>query len=456
MKKMRIPVFFCAAALLAVLCAAPFSAAALYELPEDKTIYSSSAILVGLGATAAEDTVLFERKADQLLSPAAMVRVMVGALALKTIEENRMDIDTMTGTYTLQCDNLVTGTGLRVANMKIGDTWTVRDLLNMSMLQTAADACVTLAVTLGGSETQFVADMNALAKEIGCENTSFANVTGLDNANQYTTARDMARMLRYAMGFPEYEGIMKQTEYTAHPVGGQPLTLPNNNNLIRSSSPQSYYSRAVFGKTGLTDGAGYCLAAVARDGGYEYLAVVMKAPEKDDAGNLQGLLHYKDVQTLFSWAFDSFAYKTLLSKNEPTGRLAVHLAWSRDSVILVPERDFAAVVDKNLPVDTIIRKVVLRQEAVDAPVTKGEVYGRVELYINVDQKLGEVNLVASESLDRSEVLAAWEEIRLFLQSPWFLAGLGLLAVLLVGYLILNVTHNRKRRRKRMKRVRKYK
>ena len=198
------------------------------------------------------------------------------------------------------------------------------------------------------------------------------------------------------------------------------------------------------------------LAAVARDGGYEYMAVVLKDPDTDDEGNFKGLLHYKDVQTLFDWAFDDFAYKTLLSKNEPTGKLTVNLAWNQDAVVLVPEKDFATVVDKNLPVDTIIRKVILNEESVDAPVTKGSVYGKVELYINVDQKLGEVNLIASESLDRSQVLAVWGEVQQFLKSPWFIAGVALLVLLLVGYIILNVVHNRRRRRKKMKRVKKYK
>lgn len=71
-------------------------------------------------------------------------------------------------------------------------------------------------------------------------------------------------------------------------------------------------------------------------------------------------------------------------------------------MVLVPETDFATIVSKDLDAQTIIRKVVLEADTVDAPVTKGQVYGKVELYVNVDQKLGEVNLVASESLERSD------------------------------------------------------
>lgn len=76
---------------------------------------SSSAILVALGATEDEDVVLYEKEADQKRAPAALVRIMVGALALKTIQEKGIDTATTTGTYTLQCDNLITGTGVGVA-----------------------------------------------------------------------------------------------------------------------------------------------------------------------------------------------------------------------------------------------------------------------------------------------------------------------------------------------------
>lgn len=454
MKKTRFLALVCTLTLLLATCLSPLGAAALYELPEGKTLSSSSAILVALGATEDEDVVLYEKEADQKRAPAALVRIMVGALALKTIQEKGIDTATTTGTYTLQCDNLITGTGVGVAGMRIGDTWTLQDLLTMSMIQTAADACVTLAFTISGSETQFVAEMNALAQKIGCTDTFFTNVTGLDNPNQVTTARDTVKILRYAMSFPQYEEMMKLTQYTAHSVGGGELTLPNNNNLIRSSSPNSYYSKALFGKTGFTDLAGYCLAAVAQDGGYEYAAVVLGAPEQDAEGNNVGLLHYKDIHTLFDWAFDGFSYKTLLSKNEPVGRLNVNLSWNQDSVVLVPETDFATVVSKDMDAETIIRKVVVDPDTVDAPVTKGQVYGKVELYVNVDQKLGEVNLVASESLERSDLLVFWQEVQNFLQSPWFWAGIILLALLLIGYIILNIVHNRRRRKKKMRRVNK--
>ena len=453
-KKIRISALAFAAALLLARFGAPLSAAAVYELPADVSINAQAALVVGLGPTQADDTVLYERDADAMKSPAALIKFMVAAVSIQMIRDKNIDIDTATGTYTIEAFNRFAGTGLTDANMKFGETWTIRDLLSISSIRTAADACMTLAITLAGSEEQFVAEMNATAKKIGCENTSFANVTGIDHINQYTTARDIYRIMRYAMDFPEFEPLFSASQYTATPVSGGEgdRSLPSSNDILRQST-KYYYEPLAFGTTGYTDSAGRCLASVARDSGYEYLVVVIGCPEKNSEG--ESGVHFRDSKTLYRWAFNNFTYKTLLSKNEPVTQLPVRLAWNRDSVTLVPETNFSTTVANDLDPSTILKKETLTVDAVDAPVTKGEVYGKVELFINVDQKIGEVNLVASESVERSQVLSLWADVQKFLSSPWFYGGLALLGVLLVGYIILNIIHNRRRRRNRMKKVKKY-
>ena len=106
--------------------------------------------------------------------------------------------------------------------------------------------------------------------------------------------------------------------------------------------------------------------------------------------------------------------------------------------------------------EDILPKITLYKQTVDAPVEKGTVYGKVELYVNLDQKIGEVELVAGESVEQSQILAVWEKVRGFLSSPWFYAGIGLLVGLLVLYIILNIVHNRNRRKNNMQKVKKYK
>ncbi len=439
-----------AASVLINIIAIPANAQSLYDLPAGTSISAKAAILVSLGATEKEDLALFELNADQKRSPAALVRLMVGITAIEIIREKGIDIKNTTGKYTMDAFNTIAGQNLATAGMTIGEEWTIKDLLRLSMIQTAADACATLAVTLGGTHSGFVAKMNEIARKIGCENTSFTNVSGIDNPSQYTTARDLYKIIRYGMNYPEFEPLFSPAQYTVKPVsGGKERTYPNTNDMLRSTTPY-YYSPMAFGKTGFTDSAGRCLASVARDSGYEYLCIVMGVPNTDENGNTG--VYFRDTRTLFKWAFNNFTYKVLLNKNQPITQLPVRLAWNRDSVTLIPEKSFAAIVINDLQPETVTKKIIRLKETADAPIEKGQVLGKVELYIQTDRKIGEVNLVAAESIERSQLLAVWAQIQSFLSSPWFYAGLGLLALMFIGYIILNFIHNRKLRRKRMKKL----
>ena len=448
--KFRIFTLFISLLLTASLFTTAVSASTPYDLPSGTTVSALSALLVSLGPTQEEDVILYDKDADKERSPAALVRLMVGCTAIRIIQENNIDIDTATGTYTVASFNkYISGTGIGVAQMNYGEVWTVRDLLSVSMIHSAADACVTLAETLSGSVEQFVAQMNALAAEIGCTDTNFSNVTGLDSIFQYTTANDVYRMMRYGMNSSEFVDMLSATNYDVKPVsGGSETTLVTTNNMLKTSST-FYYTPMKFGRNGSSDGAGLCLASVAQDSGYEYLCVVLGSPLSEKTAQ------FTDTKTLYKWAFKNFAYKTLLDENDPVAQLKVNLAWNKDTVTLIPEKSFATTVTNELTKNTVIKKVTLYSDSVDAPVAKGQVYGKVELYISVDQKIGEVNLVASESVERSEALAVWSKINQFLTSPWFYAGLVLLVLLLIGYVILNIVHNQKRKRMRMKRVKKY-
>lgn len=455
--KIRIASVFVALALLGTLLF-PASAESMYDLPQDKTLTAASAMVVHLGVTAEEDIVLYEKEADVVRAPAALVRLMEAAYALTILEEKNMDMNTATGTYELWMFNqFVAGTGINPVGMEFGETWTIKDLLVASTTSTASDAAVALAAALSetGKVGDFVEGMNQLAKEIGCTHTSFANVTGLDALTQYTTARDMYKIIRYAMDFPAFQSIVTPLNYTVHPVSGGPEShlVVNSNAMLRSSSSY-YYSPLVFGRTGFTDVAGWCLASLASDSGYDYMVIVLGCPNQDSEGNAN-TAHYADTRMLYRWAFNEFTYKPLLTKNEILANVQVNLAWNKDKVALVPKDEFATVVYNQLEGEDVLKKVELYVEEVDAPVEKGTVYGKVSLIINLDQKIGEVELVASESIEASQILILWDKVSGFLSSPWFYVGLGLVGALLVAYVILNIVHNRKRKKNNMKRVKKY-
>ena len=425
-----------------------------YTLPEGTVIYADSALLVNLGSDIDRDVVLYAKAADEVRAPGAMMRFMVVAYTLHRVEETGMDLDAVTGAYTVEMfNNYVAGTGVPTANMKYGETWTLRDLLTVSFIQNASDAVTVLACTLDGSVPAFVEGMNALAEEIGCDYTHFANVTGLDSLSQYTTPRDMYRIIRYAQTFSVFEDVVGCRQYTVKPIaGGTERTMWSVNSMQQSSS-MFYYSPLVFSRTGLSEHEGRTCASVARDSGYEYLVVVMSTPETNDAG--ESGLHFRDTRTLFRWAFNKFEHATILAKSEILASVKVRLSWSTDHVNLVPAREFSTVVESSLDPSQVIKRVTVYEDEIDAPVTKGTVLGKVELIVNVDQTIGEVELIAADDLNRSWLLYAFSGLGGFFTSPWFWLGVGLLILLIVGYIILNVTYNRRRRRDRLQRVKRY-
>lgn len=442
--------------------AGPLTAAALYSLPEGTAISAGSAMVVYLEATASgeeavqngRDTIVFEKDADVLRSPAAVVRLMVGLYAVRRIREDNLDLDTVTGTFTEDLrNNYVWGTGLGTANMEVGETWTLRDLLSLSMIQTAADACVTLAVTIDGSIRNFVDGMNELAAEIGCTNTTFANVTGLDDARQKTTARDLYILTRVALDYPEMETMLSATEHTVHPVsGGEERSWENTNYMLRATS-QSYYSPVQLGKTGYGD-EGRSLVSVAQDSGYRYMVIVLSCP--DTGTEEAATAHYDDSRALYKWAFQSFTYKQIYSQNQLVDRHPVSLAWDVDSVTLVTATSLSCLVANEVDTSTVYPKITYYQDSLEAPVEKGTPLGKMELFIQMDQKIGEVELVAGESVARSEALNIWESVKAFFKSPWFWAVVGLLVVLILAYIVLLFVHNRNKRKAARRNVRKKK
>jgi len=425
--------------------------AAGYPLPEGVTVHAPAAILVSLAGDPENDVVLYEKEADMVHAPGSMMRYMVLAYALTCVKEQGLSLDRTLGTYTSDLfNNYVAGTGVPTVNMNFGETWTLRDLLAVSFMQSASDAVTVLATTISGNVPDFIEGMNQLAKEIGCDYSHFSNLTGLDSLGQYTTTRDMYRIVRYCQSFSEFESLAVAYQVKVKPKsGGDTRTIVSANGLLQPSSTYRY-SPIVHSRTGLSEHEGRACASVARDSGYEYLVVVMGCPEKNKKGETN--LHYLDTIALMKWGFSRFEYRTILGKSEILGTLPVKLNWSTDHVNLVPAKEVSTVVDANLPMEQIIRKITIFEESVEAPLKRGTVYGKVELIINVDQKIGEMDLVASEDLDSHWVLVVWSGVSDFFSSGWFWGGLGLLVALLVAYIILNIVHNRRRRQQRMRRI----
>ena len=151
--------------------------------------------------------------------------------------------------------------------------------------------------------------------------------------------------------------------------------------MLLSQNSEYYYRYCTGGKTGSHDQAGYCLASTAVKNGYSYLCVTLGAPSVDaDGARVPVNGAFTDAEALYEWAFDNLEIKTVLEETRSVCDVPLELAWNQDTLLLVPEQNYAAI----LPVDVAATSVIVTPhlpESVEAPVTRGEVgrHGHAEL-----------------------------------------------------------------------------
>lgn len=438
-----------AALFAAVFCFGGVSVAAeslLYEYPakEDDTVLAPSAILCYVGIKPESDVVIYEKDADKTYEPGGLIQPAVLGYAMECIRKQNLDLDKTTGTFTLDMfNNYVSGTGLQVASMKIGETWKLRDLLTYCAIQTAADAAVTLAETVAGSVESFVDGMNGYAKKIGCKTAHFTNVTGLNEDGQCMSARDVMLCMRHAMEDADLSKILLLSDYTALSTDGERKhNAHTSNEMVRQSSPY-YYTYSTAGRLGGSLTENGAVERCSKDG-YEYLLVLFGEQRLNDKDEPTGNV-YKDARRLFRWALLDFTYQAIVRKEEPVSRIPVKYSSERDSVSLVPVQDLATVTHNDMDLAAVTRRVICDTETLKAPVKKGERLGKLELYYDGKQ-IGTVDLITGEDASFDFIHTVWTFIKTFFTSVWLWLGILLVLVIFVGYIWLYFRYNRKKKK----------
>ena len=414
----------------------------------DVKTQSDSILLVNMDS----GQTVFEKDADSKRYPASTTKIMTYIIVVENIE----DLDNTRVPIKEEVLAQLEGTGSSLANLEdhIGETMSVIDLLYSMMVPSGNDASVVLADYVGGGNIDsFVDMMNKKAEELGCENTHFENPEGLHDENHYTTARDMYKIATYALTLPKFSEITNTTTYYCE---GDEVPLITTNLLIDQNRGGEYYYMYAKGiKTGTTDQAGRCLVTTATADGYSYMAVLLHSPYTEGVTEDYGTM--TDAADLFRWALTSLELKTVATFETPVCRTKVNLAWGKDSVLLVPEKNLSAIVPKDLTDENIVTETEV-PESVDAPLDTDTAVGTATIYYK-DSKTGEkqeiakVNLVPSEKIEMSGFLYVLNVITTVLQSYWFLVIIGIIIFILICYFIMSKI-NRKRSEKNRK-VRRY-
>jgi D-alanyl-D-alanine carboxypeptidase (penicillin-binding protein 5/6) len=208
---------------------------------------------------------VWARNADAPLPPASLTKMMTALLVLE-----RADLRSVV-TVSREASR---ETGARLG-LAPGDRVAVLELLAATLIGSANDACRVLADHVAGSETKFVALMNARARGMGLSGTRFTNASGHDAPGMRSTARDLARLAETAMGNPVFAKMAGLEEsWISTADTGKKFPLENKNLLI------GRYRGAIGVKTGFTGSAGKCLVALAERGGKRVLLVLLNAPDR--------------------------------------------------------------------------------------------------------------------------------------------------------------------------------
>lgn len=238
--------------------------------------------------------VLYESNADEQRAIASITKIMTGVVALETVPEELDQVCT-TSDYAAS----VGGSSLYLLK---GDQITLRSALYGTLLRSGNDCAIVVAEAVAGSEAAFCDLMNEKAAELGMTNTHFSSCNGLKDENNYSTARDMARLGAYAIQNPQFAEICGTWVLTTE----DGYWIENHNKLISEDK------RCIGIKTGYTYAAGRTLVSCARDPDTGARVVCCTLKDSDD---------YKEHQAVFDWAFATYTPVTLCTAGQEMTRL---------------------------------------------------------------------------------------------------------------------------------------
>jgi len=382
--------------------------------------------------------VLYSKDVDEKLYPASITKLMTALI----IAEEHSDLSEIVTVTDSSLENL-SAAGSTVG-LKAGEEISVDNLLICLLVASANEAANILGEYNAGTVDAFIEKMNKRAETLGLKNTHFVNAHGLHDDDHYTCASDVAIIAREAMKNARLKEIvaMQKANIPATNLSDERIFF-NTNSMLSPYKERTYFYKYTTGiKTGHTTPAGLCLVASATKNNLSLISVVLGA--STDSENKKG--HFVETTKLFKWAFDTYQEKSILNKSTPVAEIKVRLASDRDHVIAAPKDNFTALVPRDFDEEKleIIPSV---PDVMDAPIAAGDKLGIARLVYD-GKELGEVDVVATEDVDRSFFLYVWDLITGLFESLIGKIVLILLGAFLIFYFFFIVRFNHRRRNSR--------
>ena len=332
------------------------------------------------------EVILYEENADDKIYPASMTKIMTAIVTFDLLKNGQTSLDELI-TVSEKAWRM-SQSGYSSMFIMLNDQVSVEDLLKGIIIVSGNDACVALAEGLSGTEKDFVILMNEKAEELGMYNTNFNNSSGINDAENYSTVRDILKMSRYMIeNYPEYYSYFKDTTFTWDRTGGDPITQGNRNPLL-------YKNIGVDGiKTGFLTVEKYSLASSMKSGERRITAVVSGFDTKNSRS--------RQSAKLLNWGLRKFDSIKVAKKNEIISNFDVWLG-KKSKIEVVTYKDVYLTVPKRKK--NIIKAILEYEGPIKAPIKKGDKVGLLKVYI-ADELKEEIDVFSAEDVKRSNIFS---------------------------------------------------
>ncbi len=397
-------------------------------------ITSESGILIDFES----GDVLFEKNPHKIMYPASTTKIMTAILTLENANLNDEVI----------IDKETPFTGGSRIYVKEGEVFTVDQLLNSLMIESANDSAVALAKHISGSVEEFASLMNKRAKELGALDTNFRNPHGLPDKEHVSTAYDLAMISQYAMTIPKFTEIVKTVRYQIPETEktNEIRYFRNRNRLLWGTGPSNRmdydgkridikYDIVDGIKTGYTSEAQQCLVSSASKDNRRVISVVLKAIRTNV---------YSDSKRLIDYGFDNFSVVNLINSGVVLKTVEVENG-VEDILDLVTQDTISKIVPKDYTSSDIKQTIEVNPE-IKAPINKGEVLGKLSYTLNGDI-IGETNLLARDFIDEKQIYKVVKRIQDPANMNIYIVIIGLVLLYILWRTIVTIRRIRRRRRR---------
>ena len=325
--------------------------------------------------------ILYEKEADNSIYPASMTKIMTTIIAFDLIKSGDLSLNEKF-IISEKAWRLSTS-GYSSMFIMIGDEVSVENLLKGIIIASGNDACVALAEGIAGTEEEFAILMTAKAKEIGTENTNFANSSGINNPDNYSTVRDILKMSKYLIDkHPKFYKLFSEKEFTWNRTGGDPITQGNRNPLL-------YKNFGADGiKTGYLAVEKYSLASSIIRNGRRLIAVGSGFNSKNARS--------KESTRLLTYGLTNYDLVNISKAKEPFDKVKVWLG-KEDTIDVYTDQDVYKTIKKAKK--KLLKVSVNYEGPIEAPIQKGEKVAILKVVYD-DEIVGEYDLLASNEVKK--------------------------------------------------------